>query len=58
MGEQSRIPEEGLRGRVAVVTGVGRRAGIGAAICRELAMRGADVFFTQQWGTYTTGVRA
>ena len=54
MGEQSRIPEEGLRGRVAVVTGVSRRAGIGAAICRALAWRGADVFFTQ-WGAYDRG---
>jgi 3-oxoacyl-[acyl-carrier protein] reductase len=50
MAEQSRIPEEGLWGRVAVVTGAGRRAGIGAAICRALARRGADVLFTH-WGT-------
>lgn len=35
-----------LRGRVAVVTGAGRRRGIGAAICRALAGKGADVFFT------------
>ena len=35
-----------LRGRVAVVTGAGRRRGIGAAICRALAEKGADVFFT------------
>lgn len=54
MGEQSRLPEEGLRGRVAVVTGAGRRAGIGAAICRTLARRGADVFFTQ-WDAYDRG---
>jgi 3-oxoacyl-[acyl-carrier protein] reductase len=40
-----------LSGRVAVVTGAGRRAGIGTAICRELAARGADVFFTY-WNTY------
>ena len=35
-----------LRGRVAVVTGAGHRRGIGAAICRALAEKGADVFFT------------
>ncbi len=35
-----------LSGRVAVVTGAGRRRGIGAAICRALAEKGADVFFT------------
>ena len=34
---------EGLRGRVALVTGVGRRRGIGSAICRALAARGAGV---------------
>jgi 3-oxoacyl-[acyl-carrier protein] reductase len=38
-----------LRGRVAVVTGAGRRRGIGAAICRALAEKGADVYFTY-WG--------
>jgi 3-oxoacyl-[acyl-carrier protein] reductase len=37
---------DGLRGRVAVVTGAGRRRGIGAAICRAMAEKGADVFFT------------
>jgi 3-oxoacyl-[acyl-carrier protein] reductase len=37
---------EGLRGRVALVTGASRRRGIGAAICRALAGEGADVFFT------------
>ena len=36
---------------MAVVTGVGRRRGIGAAICRALAGRGADVFFTN-WSAY------
>ncbi|MEW6638668.1 MAG: SDR family oxidoreductase [Actinomycetota bacterium] len=35
-----------LRGRVAVVTGASRRQGIGAAVCRALAARGADVFFS------------
>ena len=47
-----------LAGRVALVTGVTRRAGIGAAIARELARAGAKVFVTgfrqydqqQAWG--------
>jgi 3-oxoacyl-[acyl-carrier protein] reductase len=42
---------EGLRGRVALVTGASRRRGIGAAICRALAGEGADVFFTH-WVTF------
>jgi 3-oxoacyl-[acyl-carrier protein] reductase len=37
---------EGLRGRVALVTGASRRRGIGTAICRELAADGADIYFT------------
>ena len=41
----------GLRGRVALVTGASRREGIGAAICRALAEKGADVFFTH-WKAY------
>jgi 3-oxoacyl-[acyl-carrier protein] reductase len=40
-----------LRGRVAVVTGAGRRRGIGAAICRTLAEKGAEIFFTY-WSVY------
>jgi 3-oxoacyl-[acyl-carrier protein] reductase len=36
---------------VALVTGVGRRRGIGSAICRALAESGADVFFTY-WKAY------
>lgn len=36
----------GLRGRVALVTGAGRALGIGAAIARELAAAGADIFVT------------
>ena len=36
----------GLAGKVAFVTGVSRRAGIGAAIARALAGAGADVFTT------------
>ena len=40
-----------LHGRIALVTGASRRVGIGAAICRELATAGADVFFSH-WGQY------
>jgi len=40
-----------LQGRIALVTGVGRRAGIGAAICREIAKNGGDVFYTY-WRQY------
>lgn len=47
-----------LRGRVAVVTGVSRRQGIGFAIAVRLAVAGADLFVThhrahdesQPWG--------
>src|SRR5687768_11930359 len=47
-----------LHGRVALVTGVSRRAGIGAAIASELADAGALIFLTyfrnydrqQDWG--------
>jgi 3-oxoacyl-[acyl-carrier protein] reductase len=44
-------PTKPLRGRTALVTGVGRRAGIGAAICREIAKNGGGVFFTY-WQRY------
>src|SRR5438093_12435722 len=40
-----------LHGGIALVTGVGRRAGIGAAICREIAKNGGDVFLTY-WHQY------
>ena len=40
-----------LSGRVAIVSGASRRGGIGAAICRALAGRGADVLFTH-WRAY------
>lgn len=36
---------------VVLVTGVGRKKGIGAAICHELARRGHDIFFTY-WNAY------
>src|SRR3712207_1676410 len=44
-----------LRGRVAVVTGVGRRRGIGSAVCRALAARGADVALSF-WKPYDRGM--
>lgn len=50
-----------LQGRIAIVTGASRRVGIGTAICRLLAQRGADVYFTyyrpydatMEWGADT-----
>jgi 3-oxoacyl-[acyl-carrier protein] reductase len=35
-----------LQGKIAIVTGVSRPGGIGAAICRAFAAEGADLFFT------------
>ncbi|WP_246055372.1 SDR family oxidoreductase [Pseudalkalibacillus caeni] len=35
-----------LRGKTALITGVGRQKGIGAAICYKLAEAGTDIFFT------------
>jgi 3-oxoacyl-[acyl-carrier protein] reductase len=40
-----------LSGRTAIVTGASRRDGIGAAICREFARNGANIFFTY-WQPY------
>ncbi|MGX1900672.1 SDR family oxidoreductase [Thermolongibacillus altinsuensis] len=40
-----------LQGKIAVVTGVSRMKGIGAAICEALAEAGADIFFTY-WRAY------
>lgn len=40
-----------LQGKLALVTGVGRSGGIGAAICREIAKNGGDIFFTY-WQPY------
>jgi 3-oxoacyl-[acyl-carrier protein] reductase len=37
---------ENLKGKIALVTGVGRRNGIGAALCVELAKAGVNIFFT------------
>ncbi|MBA4543606.1 MULTISPECIES: SDR family oxidoreductase [Thermoactinomyces] len=35
-----------LNGKIALVTGAGRKKSIGTAICRQLAGQGADIFFT------------
>lgn len=40
-----------LSGKVALVTGASRRGGIGAAICRALAARGASIVFSH-WQPY------
>ncbi len=40
-----------LKGKIAIVTGVSRMKGIGAAICESLAEAGADIFFTY-WSAY------
>jgi 3-oxoacyl-[acyl-carrier protein] reductase len=55
-----------LRGRVAVVTGVSRRAGIGYAVARRLAALGANLFLhsysphdrDQPWGEDPGGIQA
>jgi 3-oxoacyl-[acyl-carrier protein] reductase len=60
------LPEVVLKGRVALVTGVSRRKGIGFAIAQRLAMLGADVFIhsfspydaDRAWGADTDGVAA
>ena len=48
----SSVPATGdLRGRLALVTGVGRRRGIGSAVCLALASRGVDVVLSF-WKAY------
>ncbi|MFS0783097.1 SDR family oxidoreductase [Bacillus sp. 1P06AnD] len=37
-------------GKVALVTGVSRENGIGAAVCRALAQKGVSLFFTHLYG--------
>lgn len=49
--EPYEIVTDGLRGRVALVTGAGRRRGIWTAICHALAEKGADIFFAY-WSVY------
>ena len=40
-----------LERRIAIVTGASRLNGIGAAICKALASKGIDIFFTY-WTPY------
>jgi 3-oxoacyl-[acyl-carrier protein] reductase len=44
-----------LKDKIAIVTGVSRLKGIGAAICKELAETGYHVFFTY-WTEYDKGM--
>jgi 3-oxoacyl-[acyl-carrier protein] reductase len=58
------MPDQTLAGRVALVTGVSRRIGIGFAIASRLAERGADLFIqswspfdaAQSWGADSAGM--
>ncbi|NJO43390.1 MAG: SDR family oxidoreductase [Cyanobacteria bacterium RU_5_0] len=60
------MTEATLKGRVALVTGVSRRKGIGFAIAQQLALLGADVFIhsfvpydaSQAWGADPDGIPA
>jgi 3-oxoacyl-[acyl-carrier protein] reductase len=48
------MPPGGLRGKTAIITGVSRRGGIGAAICRAFASCGVDILFTH-WQPFDRG---
>ncbi len=58
------MPGAVLKGRVALVTGVSRRKGIGFAIAQQLATMGADIFIhsfspydaQQEWGADPDGI--
>jgi 3-oxoacyl-[acyl-carrier protein] reductase len=58
------LPGAVLKGRVALVTGVSRRKGIGFAIAQQLATMGADIFIhsfspydaQQEWGADPDGI--
>jgi 3-oxoacyl-[acyl-carrier protein] reductase len=58
------LSESDLKGRVALVTGVSRRKGIGFAIARRLAILGADIFIhsfspydaDREWGADPDGI--
>jgi 3-oxoacyl-[acyl-carrier protein] reductase len=60
------VSEKVLNGRVALVTGVSRRKGIGFAIAQQLTKLGADIFIhsfcpydaEQTWGADTDGTSA
>ena len=60
------LTESGLTGRVALVTGVSRRKGIGFEIAKRLASMGADVFIhsfspydaDREWGADADGISA
>ncbi len=47
--------DRSLEGKTAIVTGASRLNGIGAAVCLQLAKKGANIFFTT-WSTYDKNV--
>jgi 3-oxoacyl-[acyl-carrier protein] reductase len=50
------MPPAGLAGKVAIVTGVSRPNGIGAAVCRAFAVCGVDILFTH-WLPFDRSLR-